>query len=134
MNEQITVPFTVTLWDVKPFDEAPGSPTLLRGTVKKTFDSELKGESVGEILMYSADDGSAGYTIMDRVNGAINGLTGSFVMIHGGIHTPSETSRATGTIMPNSGTGDFKSIGGTVEFKSDESGKRMILDFTLSDD
>ncbi len=60
MNKQITIPFQVTLWDIKPFDETPDSPTLSRGTVKKTFDGELKGESAGEILMYSAADGSAG--------------------------------------------------------------------------
>jgi len=33
--------------------------------VKKTFDGKLKGESAGEILMYSAADGSAAYTISD---------------------------------------------------------------------
>ncbi len=66
MNKQITIPFQVTLWDLKPYDEAPNSPTLSRGTVKKTFDGELKGKSTGEILMYSAADNSATYTILDE--------------------------------------------------------------------
>ena len=108
MNRQITIPFKVTLWDLKPFDETPDGPTLSRGTVKKTFDSELKGESTGEILMYSVADGSAGYTIMDKVSGELCGRNGSFLMIHGATHTPGDTSRAEfrhGRIAGNRGLG-----------------------------
>ncbi len=133
MNKQITIPFQVTLWDIKPFDETPDSPTLSRGTVKKTFDGELKGESIGEILMYSAADGSAGYTIMDKVSGELCGRKGSFVIMHRAAHTPVETSRAVGSIAPNSGTGELRGLSGTVEFKSDENGKSIILDFALPD-
>lgn len=134
MNKQITIPFQVTLWDLKPFDETPGSPALSRGTVKKTFDGELKGESAGEILMYSAADGSAGYTVMDKVTGELGGRAGTFVMIHGATHTPQETSRAVGIIAPNSGTGELAGIGGTVEFTSGDGGKNIILDFDFADE
>jgi len=132
MNKQITVPFQVTLWDLKPFDETPGNLTLSRGTVKKSFEGDFKGESTGEILMYSAEDGSAGYTIMDKVSGELNGRAGTFVLIHGGTHTPQETSRALGIIAPNSGTGELRGIGGTIEFKSNENGKSILLDYTLT--
>ena len=134
MNKQITIPFQVTLWDVKPYEEAPDSPTLSRGTVKKTFGGDLKGESSGEILMYSAADGSAGYTVMDKVSGELCGRNGSFVMMHNGTHTPAETSRAGGIIAPNSGTGELRGISGTVEFKADENGKNIILDFAFEEE
>jgi hypothetical protein len=134
MKKQITIPFQVTLWDLKPFDESPDSPTLSRGTVKKTFGGELKGESTGEILMYSAADGSAGYTVMDKVSGELCGRSGSFVMMHGGTRTPAETSRAGGIIAPNSGTGELRGISGTVEFKADENGKNIILDFAFEEE
>ncbi len=134
MSKQITIPFQVALWDLKPFDETPDSPTLSRGTVKKTFDGELKGESNGEILMYSVADGSAGYTVMDKVSGELCGRAGTFVMMHGATHTPNDTSRAGGIIAPNSGTGDLRGISGTVEFKSDENGKNIILNFAFADE
>jgi hypothetical protein len=134
MNRKITIPFQVTLSDLKPFDESPENPTLSHGTVKKSFEGELKGESTGEILMYSVADGSAGYTIMDKVSGELGGRNGSFVMMHGATHTPQETSRACGIIAPNSGTGDLTGISGTVEFKSDENGKHIILDFAFADE
>ena len=133
MNKQITIPFQVMLWDLKPYDETPDSPTLSRGTVKKTFDGELKGESTGEILMYLAADGSAAYTIMDKVSGELGERAGTFVLIHGATHTPGDTSRALGTIAPNSGTGELQGISGTIEFKSDENGKYIILDFDFAD-
>lgn len=131
MSKQITIPFQITLWDLKPFDEMPDSPVLSRGTVKKSFEGELRGESTGEVLMYSAADGSAGYTIMDKFSVEINGRKGSFVVIHGATHSPGDTSRALGEIAPNSGTGELSGISGTVEFKSDEGGKRIIFDFDL---
>lgn len=131
---QITIPFKVTLWDLKPYEETDGSPVLSRGTVKKSFDGELTGESTGEILMYSAKDGSAGYTVLDRVSGELRGRKGSFVLIHGATHTPQETSRAVGIIAPNSGTGELTGISGTIEFVQDENGKNILLDFTLADE
>ncbi len=133
MNKQVTIPFQVTGWDETPYDETPDSPTLSRVDVKKIFDGELKGESAAQLLMCASEDGSAGYTVMERVEGCLCGRAGSFVMIHGGTHTPQETSRALGFIMPNSGTGELEGISGTVEFKTDEKGKNIILDFVLED-
>jgi len=133
MNKQITIPFKVTLWDLKPYDETPDAPTLLRGTVKKTLDGEISGESTGEILMYSASDGSAAYTVLDKFSVEIEGRKGSFVAIHGATHSPDETSRALGKILPNSGTGELAGISGTIEFIADENGKNIIFDFAFED-
>lgn len=133
MNKQITIPFQVTLWDVKPYDEPADIPTLSRGTVKKTFDGALKGESTGEILMCSSADGSAAYTVIERISGELEGRKGTFVLMHGATHAPQETSRALGRIVPNSGTGELRGIGGAVEFISDETGKNIVLDFTFED-
>jgi hypothetical protein len=134
MNKKVTIPFQVTGWEAAPFDELPDAPTLSRITVKKTFDGELKGESTGQLLMCASADGSAGYTVMERVVGELCGRKGSFVLIHGATHTPAETSRAGGIIMPNSGTGELGAIRGTVEFISDENGKNIILDFSLENE
>jgi len=81
MNKQVTIPFQVTGWDATPYDETPGSPTLSRVDVKKIFDGELKGESAARLLMRASEDGSAGYTVMERVEGCLCGRAGSFVMI-----------------------------------------------------
>lgn len=134
MNKQLTFPFQVTVWDLKSYDETPEHPALSRGTVKKSFDGdEVKGESAGEILMFSSADGSAAYTVLDKFTVELSGRTGSFVAIHGATHTPGETSRALGKILGGSGTGELAGIGGTIEFTQDETGKNITLDYNLPD-
>lgn len=127
MSKQITIPFQVTAWDVQNTDETTGNPTFSRITVKKSFDGEVKGESVGELLMCAAD-GAAGYTVMDRFTLEIENRKGAFVAVHGGM---TDEMKATGKIVPGSGTGELKGISGTLEFKSDADGKRIILDYSL---
>lgn len=136
MSKQIKIPFQVTLWDLKAYDEQTGEPTLSRGTVKKSFDAnDCKGESAGEILMYSsAADGSAAYTVLDKFTVEIDGRKGSFVALHSATRSPAETSRALGKILPNSGTNDLKGISGTIEFVQNESGKNIILDYSFADE
>ena len=129
MSKQIIIPFQVTTWDAKPFDDTAENPALSRVTVKKIFDGEeCKGESTGELLMCASVDGAAGYTIMDRFFVRIEGRKGSFVAIHGGM---TDEMKAVGRIVPGSGTEELAGIGGTLEFKSDEGGKTIILDYSL---
>jgi hypothetical protein len=128
MNKQVIIPFQVTAWETQNTDETTENPTLSRITVKKGFDGEVKGESVGELLMCASKDGSAGYTVMDRFFIEIEGRKGSFVAIHGGM---TDEMKASGKIVPGSGTDELAGISGTLEFKSDEDGKRIILDYSL---
>ena len=132
MNKQLAAPFQVTVWDLSPYDQTEGAPTLMKGTVKKNFDGgEIKGESSGEILMYTNADGSAAYTVLDKFDVEVGGRRGTFVAIHGATHTPEETSRALGKILTGSGTGELIGISGTIEFKQGENGKTFEMDFDL---
>ncbi len=127
--KKITMPFVVTSWEAKTYDDSTPSPTLSEVTVKKTFDSdEMKGESIGKLLMCSSLEDSAGYTIMDRFFVEIDGRKGSFVAIHGGM---TDEMKAEGKIVPGSGTEELEDIRGSIEFKSDEEGKTIILDYEL---
>ncbi len=135
MNKQLTSPFQVTGWDAENYDEMKDAMTLSRVAVKKSFDGPLRGESTAQLLMCAVADGSAaGYTVMERVLGELDGRRGTFVIIHGGTHTPEGTSRALGYIMPHSGTGELRGINGSVEFKSDERGKTITLDFSFANE
>lgn len=128
--KNITIPFVVTLWDAKNYDESTFSPTLSEVTVKKSFDGEMKGESVGKLLMCTSRDDSAGYTIMDRFTVELQGRNGSFVAIHGGM---TDEMKAEGKIVPGSGTDELEGITGKIEFHSDESGKTISLDYKIAD-
>ena len=129
MSKQLTIPFQVTAWDEENKDETTENPTLSRIKIKKSFDGEeFKGESVGELLMCASADGAAGYTVMDRFFVEIENQTGSFVAVHGGM---TDEMKASGKIVPGSGTGGLKGISGTLEFKSEESGKTIIFDYSF---
>jgi len=128
MSKQIIIPFQVTGWDAENYDETSATPTLSRITVKKSFEGEVTGNSIGELLMCASSDGAAGYTIMDRFFVEIEGRKGSFVAIHG---ATTDEMRALGKIVPHSGTDELSGISGTLEFKSDESGKSIILDYSF---
>lgn len=129
MNKKITIPFQVTTWEAEKTDEANEILTLSRIKVKKTFNAdEMRGESVGELLMCASKDGAAGYTIMDRFFVTLDGRKGSFVAIHGGM---TDEMKAVGKIVPGSGTDELKDLGGTLEFKSDEGGKSIIFDYSF---
>ncbi len=131
MNKQITIPFQVTAWEEENKDETTENPTLSRIKVKKSFDSEeFKGESVGELLMCASKDGAAGYTVMDRFHVEVENRKGSFVAVHGGM---TDEMKASGKIVPGSGTDELKGISGTLEFKSGENGKTIIFDYLLED-
>ena len=122
------MPFVVTGWDAENYDETTFSPTLSEVTVKKSFDGEMKGESVGKLLMCTSREDSAGYTIMDRFFVEIDGRKGSFVAIHGGM---TDEMKAEGKIVPGSGTDELEGIHGTIEFHSDETTKTITLEYEL---
>ncbi len=128
--KNITMPFIVTGWDAENYDETTFSPTLSEISVKKSFDGEMKGESEGKLLMCTSRNDSAGYTIMDRFFVEIDGRKGSFVAIHGGM---TDEMEAKGKIVPHSGTDELEGISGTLEFKSDETDKYIIIDFEIED-
>ncbi len=127
--KNITMQFVVSGWEAENYDDSTESPTLSEVTVKKTFDGEMKGYSVGKLLMCTSLEDSAGYTIMDRFFVEIEGKKGSFVAIHGGM---TDTLKAQGKIVPGSGTDELEHISGTIEFKSDENSKTIILDYELN--
>ncbi len=126
--KNITIPFVVTGWEAKTYDDSTPSPTLSEVTVKKTFEGDMKGESVGKLLMCSSLEDSAGYTIMDRFSVELEGRKGTFVAIHGGM---TDEMKAEGKIVPGSGTDELEGIHGTLEFHSDENSKIIILDYSF---
>jgi hypothetical protein len=130
MSVTITTSFEITAWDEAPYDRAEEGPLLSRGTVKKTFHGELEGESVAELLMCQAEDGSAGYVAMERVTGRIGEMAGSFVIQHGGTHSEAG-DEPFGTIVPGSGTGALEGIRGTAAFRHVGDSATLTLTYEL---
>ncbi|MEA2289219.1 MAG: hypothetical protein QOD55_1216 [Solirubrobacteraceae bacterium] len=133
MSEQtpatVTVPFEITGWEAKTYEEPEEGPKLSSATVQKRFSGPLEGTSVAILLTAQGDEGN-GYVASERVEGTLDGRSGTFVLQHGGIDDRG-TPRAFGQIVPGSGTGELRGIRGEAAFAHDESGPRLTLTYTL---
>ncbi|MBA2581677.1 MAG: DUF3224 domain-containing protein [Thermoleophilaceae bacterium] len=125
----ITAPFEITGWDGATYEEPAEGPKLTRARIHKRFSGAIEGTSVTELLTAQGDAGS-GYVASERVEGALNGHSGTFVLQHGGVGDETE-QRAFGHVVPGSGTGELRGLRGTAVYAHDEDGARLTLSFTL---
>ena len=104
-------------FDVKLTPQA-GEPasgdTPSRMLIDKTFHGDLEATSKGQMLAAGTEvKGSAGYVALERVIGTLHGRSGTFVLQHNGIMNRG-TPQLTIIVVPDSGTGDVKGLGGTM--------------------
>ena len=125
----VTAPFEVTGWDGTTYEEPAEGPKLTRATIHKRFSGAIVGTSVTELLTAQGEGGS-GYVASERIEGALDGHSGTFVLQHGGIGDETE-QRAFGHVVPGSGTGELRGLRGTAAYAHDEDGARLTLSFTL---
>ncbi|NJN99165.1 MAG: DUF3224 domain-containing protein [Anaerolineales bacterium] len=125
--------FEISGWDQTPLDEPAAGPKLARATVKKIFRGDLEGESIAELLLCQADDGSAGYVALERVVGRLAGRTGSFVVQHNAISSGA-AQNGVWFVVPGSATGDLRGLRGQAEYRHDEHGAVFNLDYAFAPD
>lgn len=123
--------FQVTRWEATPTDTPETGPALSRVAIRKAFEGDLTGESVGEGLFCGLDrpgDG-AGYVVSERFTGRLGDREGSFVIQHGGLAGPDLEPQSFGSVVPGSGTGGFAGLRGTVAFAE---GHTLTLDYEVA--
>lgn len=84
-------------FDVKvvpqPLEDKVGDPTIGRMSLDKQFHGDLQGPSKGQMLAAGTHiKNSAGYVALERVNGALQGRSGTFALHHSGTMTRGEPS------------------------------------------
>ncbi|MGB6482638.1 MAG: DUF3224 domain-containing protein [Candidatus Acidiferrales bacterium] len=123
--------FEPTLVPQGPEDKTEGS-TLGRMSIAKKFHGDLEATSEGQMLTAGTDvKGSAGYVAIERVTGTLAGKHGSFVLQHSGTLTRSAPQLSV-TVVPDSGTGQFAGITGTMTIKIEAGGKHFYeFDYML---
>jgi hypothetical protein len=118
--------FVVTLTP-QSTDEVTGASTLTRLAIDKQFSGDLIGVSKGEMLSAGTPiKGSAGYVAIERVSGALQGRTGTFVLQHNGTMTRG-SPELTVSVVPDSGSGELTGLTGTMRIIIE--GKRHSYEF-----
>jgi hypothetical protein len=104
-------------FDVKTTPEADDHAAALgfgRLRLDKTFHGDLTGTSRGQMLAAgTAVQGSAGYVALERVEGALAGRRGTFILQHHGAMTRGAPS-LTVTVVPDSGTDELTGLSGNM--------------------
>ncbi|MEA2639326.1 MAG: hypothetical protein QOF51_720 [Chloroflexota bacterium] len=130
MATRATGTFTVDSWDGDSYDEGEGA-TLARARLTKTFQGEVEGTSIADLLTAQASEGSAGYVAIERFSGALHGRSGSFVLQHSGTAERGATS-ARVSVVPDSATGDLRGLRGEAEIiVAPDGGHTIVLDYEL---
>jgi hypothetical protein len=93
-------------------DDLAEGTTLGSMTVSKRFHGDLDGTSRGRGLTgMTRVDGSAGYVLIERVQGRLHGRSGTFLLQHSGIMDHG-APRLTVEVVPDSGSGELVGIRG----------------------
>jgi hypothetical protein len=95
------------------------SSTIARMTNEKQFHGDLEATSKGEMLTAgTAVKGSAGYVLIERVTGTLQGRKGTFVLQHSATLTRGAPQQII-TVVPDSGSDQLVGLAGsmTIEIK-----------------
>lgn len=125
-----TGPFQVTL--VPESMSATAAATRLgRNALDKQFHGELEACSQGEMLSAMGEvKGSAAYVAIERVEGNLHGLHGSFALVHLGTMARG-TSSLNVSVVPDSGTGQLQGLRGTMSIKIEEGKHTYAFDYSI---
>ena len=104
--------FEVKMSPQAPEDKAEGV-TLARMSIEKQFHGDLEATTKGELLTVAGVKGSAGYVLIERVNGTLHGRGGTFVLQHSATMTRGAPQQSI-TVVPDSGTGQLVGLAGKM--------------------
>jgi Protein of unknown function (DUF3224) len=122
--------FEVNIIPQKPDNPQAESAKLGRMSIDKQFDGDLKGVSTGEMLsVITEHEGSAGYVAIERVNGTLQGRSGTFALQHFGTMTRG-VPQMNVSVVPDSGTGQLTGLAGTMTINIVD--KKHFYDFAYT--
>jgi hypothetical protein len=124
--------FEVVLTPQEGAQADSAATTLGRMSSNKEFKGDLQGWSRGQMLTaVTSVKGSAGYVAIERVQGTLQGRSGTFVLQHMGVMNRGEQSLSI-TVVPDSGTEGLAGITGTMNIVIAPGGQHSYeFDYTL---
>lgn len=111
-------------FDVKLTPVNVGGEPIGRMQIDKRFRGGLEAKSLGQMLSVTTSvQGSAAYVAMERVEGALDGREGSFVLHHTGVMDRGKAALSV-LVVPDSGTGSLAGLTGSMTIRI-ESGNHL---------
>jgi hypothetical protein len=124
--------FEIKGWDLAESDGIEETSDLSRATIRKSFDGELTGTSVGYGVLLQTPAETGGYVVMERISGVTgDGRDGTFVVQHYGVRDADGNGPWHGDVVPGTGTGGFEGVTGTFKIQHDEGGAFFTFDLAF---
>jgi hypothetical protein len=109
--------FKIASWDEQAYWESGAGTKLTRARVGQTFSGDVTGDGEIEWLMSYADDGTARFVGLGRVDGTLAGRDGSFVVESIG-DFDGALAAGTWSVVPRSATGGLAGLTGEGRFEA----------------
>ena len=125
-------PFTLDAFDqAAPYAE-DGDVAYAKASIVKTFAGDLAATSTVEMLSVRAGEEGAGYVALERIVGTLDGLAGTFALLHMGTMSGGD-HWAKWPVVPGSGTGQLRGISGEAVIDIAPDGSHtLVLDYVLA--
>ena len=111
---QATGTFTVASWDESTYQDLGDGAKLTKATVTFGMEGDIAGKATWDALMCYRPDGTAVFTGIQRVQGQLAGVDGSFVVQADGEYADGE-ARSRWQVISGTGTGGLAGLTGTGE-------------------
>jgi hypothetical protein len=126
----IRAPFTITARPAEAL-EPGGTPVVGRTTFDKVFaGGALEGTSVVHFVSCGTDAGPVAYVALERVEGALDGREGAFVLRHVGTIVDGVPSLDL-HVVPGTGIRELVGLSGTGSIDHTEAGAVLTLDYEV---
>ncbi|WP_236701277.1 DUF3224 domain-containing protein [Thalassomonas viridans] len=101
-------------FDIKLEPQKDSDAPAGRMIIRKTYNGDLAGTAIGQMLSKRTKGGAAAYSAVEEVSATLAGKTGSFTLIHYGFMSQQERKLEV-YVLPGSGTGELSNISGTLD-------------------
>jgi len=114
-----------------PVEGQPEGSRIGRMSIDKSITGDLVATTTGQMLSAMTEvKGSAGYVAIERVDGALDGRRGTFVLQHSGSMNRGAPSLSV-TVVPDSGTGELAGLAGEFRIIVAEGRHSYEFDYSL---
>jgi hypothetical protein len=124
MTSTATAAFDIDKWEPQATDQAAGNE-FARVALSKTFTGEVAGTSTVEMLT-AGNETSRAYVGFERLDVAVHGRKGTFVLQHA-----ASDAGLTLRILTGSGTGELAGITGVAEIVNADGDHTFTLTYDL---
>ncbi|MGI5274548.1 DUF3224 domain-containing protein [Nonomuraea sp. CA-218870] len=125
-------PFDTADWNAEPPLEERDGVSLGRVTMTKKFHGALDATSTVHLTIVTTPvEESKAYVAVERVEGTLDGRSGSFVLLHGATSDRGGQSLVV-SVAPDSATGELRGLRGDMDIRIAPDGSHSyVFDYTL---